>query len=289
MAYIPTVWIDGETPVNAENLNKLEDGVQENSSAIEEINTARANGEFQGEPGPAGPQGPKGDPGEQGEKGDAGVHLGAAAPEDAGIALWVAPSSVNALTKAVHEDGTPFVTDNGEVGYTSGYFAEDGEVQDDPYNTKFVSGYIPATPASKVSLRDIALDDMGCYFILYDSDFHMIAIDDVYTSDDLDTERTEFEDLGNLISGIDFASFAGSGFGGAAAAEFAKIAYFRFEIWALGEDPAVFVDTLAGGDSVLKIRTPDGSFKEVGAEAKSETWTFEMEDGTTVTKQVVVK
>lgn len=26
MSYTPTNWIDGETPVNAENLNKLEQG-----------------------------------------------------------------------------------------------------------------------------------------------------------------------------------------------------------------------------------------------------------------------
>lgn len=28
MSYEPTVWVDGVTPVNAENLNKLEAGVQ---------------------------------------------------------------------------------------------------------------------------------------------------------------------------------------------------------------------------------------------------------------------
>lgn len=27
MSYTPTTWIDGETPVNAENLNRLEEGV----------------------------------------------------------------------------------------------------------------------------------------------------------------------------------------------------------------------------------------------------------------------
>lgn len=37
MSYSPTNWIDGETPVDAENLNKLESGVHANSEAIEEI------------------------------------------------------------------------------------------------------------------------------------------------------------------------------------------------------------------------------------------------------------
>lgn len=37
MLYTPTNWIDGETPVNGENLNKLEQAVQANSAAIHEI------------------------------------------------------------------------------------------------------------------------------------------------------------------------------------------------------------------------------------------------------------
>lgn len=51
MSYTPTNWIDGETPVNAENLNKLEEAVQQNAGVIDEINTARDNGEFKGDPG----------------------------------------------------------------------------------------------------------------------------------------------------------------------------------------------------------------------------------------------
>ena len=51
MSYTPTNWIDGTTPVNAENLNKLEQAVQANDTAIDAINTARANGEFKGDAG----------------------------------------------------------------------------------------------------------------------------------------------------------------------------------------------------------------------------------------------
>lgn len=34
MSYTPTNWIDGETPVNADNLNKMEQGIKSNSEAI---------------------------------------------------------------------------------------------------------------------------------------------------------------------------------------------------------------------------------------------------------------
>lgn len=57
MSYTPTIWVDGETPVNAENLNKLEQAVEANDTAIEEINAARAAGEFKGDPGAPGKDG----------------------------------------------------------------------------------------------------------------------------------------------------------------------------------------------------------------------------------------
>ena len=60
MSYIPTNWIDGETPVNAENLNKLEQAVQANDTAITEITAAMESGELKGE---------KGDPGRDGTNG----------------------------------------------------------------------------------------------------------------------------------------------------------------------------------------------------------------------------
>lgn len=37
MAYTPTNWINGTTPVNATNLNKIEDGIYDNSTAIEDL------------------------------------------------------------------------------------------------------------------------------------------------------------------------------------------------------------------------------------------------------------
>ena len=44
MSYEPTTWVDGETPVNARNLNKLEQGLKEASEidvvTIEQVNIA---------------------------------------------------------------------------------------------------------------------------------------------------------------------------------------------------------------------------------------------------------
>ena len=37
MSYTPTKWVDGETPVNAQNLNKLENAVKANSEALETV------------------------------------------------------------------------------------------------------------------------------------------------------------------------------------------------------------------------------------------------------------
>lgn len=59
MAYTPFVWQDGEeggTPITAERLNHIEDGI--------------ANIELT--PGPEGPKGDKGDTGDKGDKGDKG-------------------------------------------------------------------------------------------------------------------------------------------------------------------------------------------------------------------------
>ena len=57
MSYTPTTWVDGETQVNAEHLNNLESGVKQNADALDEIATARANGEFKGEKGDKGDKG----------------------------------------------------------------------------------------------------------------------------------------------------------------------------------------------------------------------------------------
>lgn len=108
MSYTPTNWIDGETPVNAAKMNNIEAGISANSTAIDEINTARANGEFKGEPGLTGPQGPSGksayqyaqDGGYTGteaeftqklaqETAGSGIHIGTDAPTDENVNVWI--------------------------------------------------------------------------------------------------------------------------------------------------------------------------------------------------------
>lgn len=72
MAYTPTNWENfpsTNTPLSADNLNKLEQGVKALHDALD-------SGELKGEKGDKGPQGPAGKDGKdgvQGPKGDPGV------------------------------------------------------------------------------------------------------------------------------------------------------------------------------------------------------------------------
>lgn len=43
MAYTKTNWVNGQTPINATNLNKIENGIAENDTAINNINTSINN------------------------------------------------------------------------------------------------------------------------------------------------------------------------------------------------------------------------------------------------------
>lgn len=90
MAYEPTVWVDGETPVNAENLNKLEQGVAE-------IHTAKENGELDGTPGKSAYQYAL-DGGYTGTEADfarklasesSAIHIGSEPPEDENVTVWI--------------------------------------------------------------------------------------------------------------------------------------------------------------------------------------------------------
>lgn len=90
MSYTPTTWVDGETPVNAENLNKLEQGVADLHTAMEDI--------------PVG----------------SGIHIGADEPQN-GETVWIdtdeepeasgidvtAEVGQTIIAKAVDENGKP--------------------------------------------------------------------------------------------------------------------------------------------------------------------------------------
>lgn len=76
MAYIPTNWENSpstNTPLNAENLNKLEQGVKVLHDALD-------SGELKGEKGDIGPQGPQGLQGPAGKDGKDGVQGPKGAP-----------------------------------------------------------------------------------------------------------------------------------------------------------------------------------------------------------------
>lgn len=68
MPYTPTNWENSpstKTPIDADNLNKIESG-------IKEIHDMAASGQFKGEKGDTGPKGEAGPKGDKGEKGDTG-------------------------------------------------------------------------------------------------------------------------------------------------------------------------------------------------------------------------
>lgn len=90
--YTKTNWVDNETPVNAENMNKIETALETHENAIEDkldkpevdgtenqILARGADGKLiyidkpkDGEQGPQGEKGEKGDVGQQGPKGETG-------------------------------------------------------------------------------------------------------------------------------------------------------------------------------------------------------------------------
>lgn len=97
--YTKTNWVDNETPVNAENMNKIETALETHDTALEgklekpkadgtqgQILSLGADGKLtyidkpadgqqgpQGEKGDVGQQGPQGEKGEKGEQGTAGA------------------------------------------------------------------------------------------------------------------------------------------------------------------------------------------------------------------------
>lgn len=96
MSYTPTAWVDGVTPVNAENLNKMETGIKSNSDAIDEINTARENGEFNG------------------KDGDSGVYVGPGEMPE-GYAVQIDPTGDNPLKDFIKSINGATPDENGNV------------------------------------------------------------------------------------------------------------------------------------------------------------------------------
>ena len=105
--YTKTNWVDNETPVNAENMNKIETALETHENAIEDkldkpeiegsqgqILSLGADGKLtyidkpkDGEQGPQGEKGEKGDVGQQGPKGETGEQGTAGAKGDTGAKI----------------------------------------------------------------------------------------------------------------------------------------------------------------------------------------------------------
>lgn len=105
--YTKTNWVNNETPVNAENMNKIETALETHENAIEDkldkpevdgtenqILARGADGKLiyidkpkDGEQGPQGEKGEKGDVGQQGPKGETGEQGTAGAKGDTGAKI----------------------------------------------------------------------------------------------------------------------------------------------------------------------------------------------------------
>ena len=102
--YTKTNWVDNETPVNAENMNKIETALETHENAIEDkldkpevdgtenqILARGADGKLiyidKPKDGEQGPQGEKGDVGQQGPKGETGEQGTAGAKGDTGAKI----------------------------------------------------------------------------------------------------------------------------------------------------------------------------------------------------------
>lgn len=157
MSYVPTTWVDGETQVNAENLNKLESAVKANDDAIYEINTARANGEFkgeQGDTGPAGPAGPRGAKGESGPVGEEGKSAYAYAQE-AGFT-------------GTEEEFAELLTGNSV--YTWGAIGTDAAINTQTFQTALANSRVVKVPGGTYKLNgELVIGDNCCLELSQDT------------------------------------------------------------------------------------------------------------------------
>ena len=209
------------------------------------------------------------------------VHVGSEEPTDSDAYIWVKTGTGNLLEQAINEDGTPFIGSNGEIGYTIGWIDNNGKFNEG--DNDFVTGFLPVTSSSKLTFVGKSVwDDMEPNICVYDKDFKFI--DFKYFDDGTDgLTRAEDEELNTYPTSIDI---------GLAFKDIeSEIAYVRFNS-AYGEYWELTAITTEGssGNNVLKIKNSDGTWKEVTGETElnSEEWVFGMENGSTVTKQVVV-